>query len=82
MNPAEVFRMKPADAKSLMDTLSPRELDVAQLMAMGLSNRAIAEKVGISRKTLDIHRGNVKKKFGTTVNGIGRVVFAAKFANG
>jgi DNA-binding CsgD family transcriptional regulator len=42
--------------------LTPREAEVAALMATGRPNRQIAEEMRISPKTLDIHRSNVKAK--------------------
>jgi FixJ family two-component response regulator len=42
--------------------LTPRETQVAVLMAAGKQNRAIAEDLGISPKTLDIHRANLMHK--------------------
>lgn len=47
---------------SLWDTLSPREVDVALLLARGESCREIAPALGISIKTADTHRHNVLKK--------------------
>ena len=45
-----------------MDRLTPRELQVFGLMADGMKNIAIAKHLGISRKTLDIHRTKVVEK--------------------
>lgn len=45
-----------------MERLTPRELEVLDLMVGGRSNKAIAEHLGISRKTLDIHRSKVIEK--------------------
>jgi two-component system response regulator FixJ len=42
--------------------LTPRELEVLDLMVGGRTNKMIAEYLGISRKTLDIHRSNVMGK--------------------
>ncbi len=42
--------------------LTPRETEVLGLMITGLQNRKIAEQLGISPKTLDIHRSNVMDK--------------------
>ncbi len=42
--------------------LTPRELQVLDLMVEGKPNRMIAEELGISPKTLDIHRANVMHK--------------------
>jgi two-component system response regulator FixJ len=42
--------------------LSPRELEVFHFMADGMKNTSIAKQLGISTKTLDIHRCNVLGK--------------------
>lgn len=53
--------------------LTPRELQVFGEMGMGLKNRKIAENLGISTKTLDIHRANIGRKMGLkAANAFGR----------
>ena len=42
--------------------LTPRELEVIRLIAQGLSNQTIAEQLGLSRKTVDVHRANLMRK--------------------
>lgn len=42
--------------------ISPREREVLQLIAEGHTSKEIAAKRGISPKTVDIHRNNLKKK--------------------
>jgi two-component system response regulator FixJ len=42
--------------------LTERERQVAGMMATGKPNREIAEELGISPKTLDIHRANLMHK--------------------
>jgi two-component system response regulator FixJ len=42
--------------------LTPREIEVLDLMVGGRTNKMIAEYLGISRKTLDIHRSKVMGK--------------------
>ncbi len=42
--------------------LTPRELEVLRRIAEGFTNQAIAEQLGISRKTVDVHRTNLMRK--------------------
>lgn len=44
--------------------LSPREREVLALMKQGLSNRAIADELVISRSTVDFHVSNILGKLG------------------
>ena len=46
--------------------LSPREREVLALMKQGLSNRAIADGLVISRSTVDFHVSNILGKLGVT----------------
>jgi DNA-binding NarL/FixJ family response regulator len=45
--------------------LSEREIEVLQLICEGLSNQEIADKLFISKRTVDTHRSNVLEKTGT-----------------
>ena len=45
-----------------LELLTPREREVLQLIAEGHSNRSIAEKLGLSIKTVDGHRTRVMSK--------------------
>jgi protein AroM len=75
-----ILGVSPTKASELMQSLTEREQQVASLMATGKKNRGIAEELGISSKTLDIHRTNVKRKLGgKTAIDVARVVFATKF---
>jgi FixJ family two-component response regulator len=80
MGGANVFNLDPAKAKTLIASLTPREKQVAEQIAMGLAQKDIAKKLGISTKTLDIFRGNVREKLGATTHGIGRIWFCAALA--
>jgi DNA-binding CsgD family transcriptional regulator len=47
-----------------MDQLSPREYEVAMLVARGLSNKEIARELGISTGTAKLHTYRIIKKLG------------------
>jgi DNA-binding NarL/FixJ family response regulator len=53
-----------AGALDLRNTLSRREIDVIRLVAEGLSNRSIAEKLTISEKTVTTHLNHIFEKLG------------------
>jgi DNA-binding NarL/FixJ family response regulator len=46
------------------DPLTPRESEIVKLIAEGYSNKAIAEELTISEKTVERHRANVLEKLG------------------
>jgi predicted ATPase/DNA-binding CsgD family transcriptional regulator len=54
-------RRRPASG---WESLTPTELDVAQLVSEGLTNPAIAEKLLISRGTVKVHLGHIFTKLG------------------
>lgn len=57
----EKMRSKPLD---LFETLTNRERLVLQLVAQGMTNQRIAEKLGISVRTVESHRLNLQHKLG------------------
>ena len=54
------------DAVRMLHALSPREREVAQLVAQGQPNKLIASNLGISEKTVHIHRQHVMEKAGVS----------------
>jgi DNA-binding CsgD family transcriptional regulator len=48
------------------ELLSPRELEVLRLVATGATNRAIAEKLVLSERTVDRHVSNIFGKLGVS----------------
>ncbi|NLA88432.1 MAG: response regulator transcription factor [Alcaligenaceae bacterium] len=50
------------EAQEIIDRLSPRETQVANLLARGQSNKLIAQQLKISEKTVHIHRQNIMEK--------------------
>lgn len=68
----------PAEFSEKLQRLTPRERQVLSLVAEGLSNKAIAYQLGISPKTVEIHRSNVMAKMEvTSSNALVRMVVAA-----
>jgi protein AroM len=56
----------PSEFVERVNRLTPRERQVMSLAAEGLSNKAIARQLGISPKTVEIHRSNVMAKMEVT----------------
>ena len=51
-----------ATVQARIDGLTPRERDVFIPLVQGLSNREVAEQLGVSVKTVDLYRGRVMKR--------------------
>ncbi|MFO0966614.1 MAG: LuxR C-terminal-related transcriptional regulator [Gemmataceae bacterium] len=76
-----MFDLDSDQARERWELLTARERQVAEKIALDHSNREIAEALGISPKTLDIHRANVKKKLDAkTAAGVARTFFAVRVA--
>ena len=56
----------PADAGPDPGPLSPRELEVAGLVAQGLTNKAIAERLFLSHRTAQNHVQHILTKLGAS----------------
>ena len=48
--------------KAHLNDLTPREREVLDLMTQGLQNKAIAQKLNVSPRTIEIHRARVMEK--------------------
>ena len=59
----DLFR-QPAPSPELAEPLTPREIEVLQLLAEGLSNRLIGERLGISEHTAKFHVNAILGKLG------------------
>jgi RNA polymerase sigma factor (sigma-70 family) len=50
--------------RSRLDELTAREQEVLRLSVEGVSNKQIASRLGISTKTVDVHRARIREKTG------------------
>ena len=67
------------DAEVRLRSLTPRENDVLKGLAQGLPNKTIAYDLGISPRTVEIHRGNLMTKLGVrSLSEALRIAFAAE----
>ena len=48
--------------KTKLESLTQREREVIRMVAQGASNKAVAEGLGISEKTVQVHRGSAYRK--------------------
>lgn len=49
-----------------LDDLTPQELQIVQMVAQGLSNRVIAERLYLSRRTVESHLYRMFPKLGVS----------------
>jgi two-component system response regulator FixJ len=52
--------------RSRLNALTPREMDILPLAIEGLTNKEIAQRLGISFRTVELHRTNILRKTGAT----------------
>lgn len=57
------------NSPSPVERLSPRELEILELMGHAKSTREIAQQLNISPKTVETHRGHMKEKLGMQTTG-------------
>ena len=64
------------EASRVTAAVSERELEVLRLVAQSLSNRQIARRLGVSRKTVESHISNLYRKVGakTRVEAVARAL--------
>jgi RNA polymerase sigma factor (sigma-70 family) len=52
--------------ETLQESLTPREKEIFRVVAQGLTHREIGELLGISPRTVEVHKGRVMEKLGVT----------------
>jgi two-component system response regulator NreC len=56
----------PPESPGLPDDLTEREADILRLIALGHTNREIAEQLFLSVRTVESHRAHIQQKLGRT----------------
>jgi RNA polymerase sigma factor (sigma-70 family) len=64
--PARQERAQRQSAAARLDSLTEREREVLDLVAVGRRNKQIADELGISIKTVEAHRARAMEKMGAT----------------
>jgi len=59
---SEEIGIDPNEIKARLQTLTPREREVLELVVGGATNKGVARELGISEKTVEIHRANMITK--------------------
>jgi two-component system response regulator FixJ len=72
-----------AEAEIVLGALTPRERDVLEGLAKGLPNKTIAYDLGISPRTVEVHRANLMSKLEVrSLSDALRIAFAAGMGAG
>lgn len=70
------------EARARLQVLTPREMDVMQGLVRGFPNKTIAYDLGISSRTVEIHRANLMSKLAVpSLSEALRIGFAAGLGN-
>jgi len=66
-------------AKELLSSLTPRERSVLDKLVQGRSNKIVAHELGISPRTVEIHRAHIMTKMeASSLSDLVRLVLAAE----
>jgi two-component system, LuxR family, response regulator FixJ len=65
--------------KALMDSLSPRELEILRFVIKGKLNKQIASELKIAEHTVKLHRGRITEKLG--VKSVPEMMYIAEKSN-
>lgn len=80
---AEAIAERAAQAVIRLKALTPREHDVLRGLVAGLPNKTIAYDLGISPRTIEIHRAHLMTKLGVrSLSEALRIAFAAGLSEG
>lgn len=76
---SDVRKLRAQEAATRLEALTPRERDVLRGLVEGLPNKSIAYDLGISPRTVEIHRANLMSKLDVkSLSEALRIAFAAE----
>ena len=82
LDDGEKAKKKATDAKLRLNALTPREREVMDGLANGYPNKTIAYDLGISPRTVEVHRANLMEKLeARSLSDALRIAFAAERAD-
>jgi two-component system nitrate/nitrite response regulator NarL len=62
--PASSDKVSALGAQTALAQLTPRQHEIVRLIAEGIPSQEIAERLGISERTITYHRSNIREKLG------------------
>ena len=72
-------QLRTVEIRIRLARLTPREREVLELVVVGQANKAVAKKLAVSEKTVEIHRSHVMKKLqAETIAELVRMVMAVE----
>jgi len=78
----DLRRIRAREAATRLEALTPRERDVLRGLVDGLPNKSIAYDLGISPRTVEIHRANLMSKLDVkSLSEALRIAFAAELSD-
>ena len=66
-------------AQEVLSSLTPREREILEMLVKGLANKVVAQQLGISHRTVELHRAHIVQKLNAkNLSAMVRLVMAAE----
>jgi FixJ family two-component response regulator len=73
------LQMQKEECNALINSLTPRELEILRFVIKGMLNKQIAVKLNITEHTVKLHRGRITEKLG--VKSVPEIIYIAERSN-